>query len=129
MGGSDVMYRFMNIRNGAIAVLVVTLLLCFLATSSYAVTIVPINGNKKIADPGPTPYWDMGEPGHDPVIGINTLSGAEDCINPAQPDRTDKEPVLCWYYNQIEITEIINIIIINIHLILNSQSLDNTWSR
>jgi hypothetical protein len=91
------MYRFMSIRISVVSTLVVILLLCFLATSSLAVTIVPINGNKKIVGPGPTPYWDMGEPGGDPYGKINTLSSSGASADLVDSGREDASPAWCTF--------------------------------
>ena len=121
------MYRFINIRNGAIAALVVTLILCFLATSSFAVTVIPINGNKKMCDPDPTPYWDMGEPGSHPGLGIDALSSSGACIDPVDATRINYTPAS---YNDIEFVEILKIILFRISFsVLNHLSYNNIWSQ
>ncbi len=122
------MYRFMNIRNGAIAALVVTLLLCFLATSSFAVTIFPINGNKKVVDPGPTPYWDMAEPGGDPYGRINTLSSSGTLIDFVDSSQIDNAPISYAFNHDTEFTKILKMLILRIHFShFYIQTIDNIW--
>ena len=69
------------------------LLLCVLATSSCAVTIVPINGDKKIVEPGPTPYWDMGEPGSDPGWRTSSLCGSGNGATAIDSDQAQHAPI------------------------------------
>jgi hypothetical protein len=117
------MYRFMNIRIGAISVLVVIILLCFLAASSFAVTIEPINGNKKIVEPEPTPYWEMAEPGPDPGLRSDVLYGSGnriDCPISIKGNCTPKSK------NDIELLKILKIILFRIEIsIFNYRSHDN----
>jgi K+-transporting ATPase c subunit len=74
-------------RFGVITVLFIIFLLS-LATIASAVTIAPINSNKKI-EPEVTPYWDMGEPGNDPTLKVNTLSSSGRNIDPPITEEKD----------------------------------------
>lgn len=109
------MYRFKNIRNVTIIASVIVLFLCFLATSSFSITKFPIDGNKKIDEPEVTPYWDMGEPGHDPFGRINTLSSSGACSDLLDSDRVNDSPVAFAINHDFRFTLILKSLILRMN--------------
>jgi len=116
----------MNIRICALSVLIAVVLLCFHATPVFAVTIVPINGDKKIYDPGPTPYWQLGEPGPDPYWRTGEVfhSGSNTC----RLDEDQRENAAAC--DNSEFIAILKIILFNRNIsIFRYSSHSNSWSN